>query len=301
MLGERSYSNVTTGFLTSDERDTTFWCGFHLDDHRVLQPHALDTPLHFEDVFMSARAAFSYKSEPTYMPLPIPTSLPPISSPIPLAAPPHPSPKRPPEILHPASAPPILQCFNDLGEGDLCPQVDLGALPGMYHGPCAHRTLPPSPPSPVPFLPSSSPTRPLSPPSSPLLLPPLLEPSPSPQLPVRLLLSSPPSDLLHTLSLSPSVPILSITSSLPHSHLNKQSIVVPTPLHFPQSPTRSLSRPCDVLPASSPPSPPPLAHDTSLPPALNPSLMSPSWPLNCVLMAPHNVPPPLAFPPLPPP
>jgi hypothetical protein len=30
-----------TGFLTSDERDTAFWCRFHLDDHRVLQPHSL--------------------------------------------------------------------------------------------------------------------------------------------------------------------------------------------------------------------------------------------------------------------
>jgi hypothetical protein len=43
MLGERSYSNVTTGFLTSDERDTTFWCGFHLDDHRVLQCYGRST------------------------------------------------------------------------------------------------------------------------------------------------------------------------------------------------------------------------------------------------------------------
>jgi hypothetical protein len=218
-----------TGFLTSNERNTAFWCGFHLDDRRVLQPHALDTPLHFEDVFMSARAAFSYKSEPAYMPLLIPTSMPPNSSPIPLAAPPHPSPKRPPEILHPASAPPILQHFNDPGEGDLCPQVDLGTLPGTYHGPCAHGTSPPSPPSPVPFLPSSSPTRPPSPPSSPLLLPPPLEPSPAPQLPVCLSSSSLLSDLLHTPSLSPSVPVLSITSSLSHSHLDKQSIVIPTP------------------------------------------------------------------------
>jgi hypothetical protein len=290
-----------TGFLTSNERDTAFWCRFHLDDCRVLQPHALDTPLHFEDVFMSARAAFLYKSEPTYMPLPIPTSPPPISSPIPLAAPPHPSPKRPPEILRPASAPPILQRFNDPGEGDLCPQVNLGALPGTYHGPCAHGTSPPSPPSPVPFSPSSSPTRPPSPPSSPLLLPPLLEPSPSPQLPIRPSSLSLLSDLLHTPLLSPSVPILSITSSLPHSRLDKQSIIAPTPPHFPQLPTRLLLRPCDVLPASSPPSPPPLAHDMSLPPALNPSLTSLSWPLDCVLMAPRNVPPPLAFPPLPPP
>jgi hypothetical protein len=259
-------------------------------------------------------------------PLPIPTSPPAISSPQPLLIP-HPSPERPPEILRPATAPPILQRFNDPGEGDLCPQDDLGTLPGMYHGLRAHGTSPPSPPSPVPFSPSSPPTRPPSSPSSPLLLPPLLKPSPFLQLPAHLSLpqrdllhtlspililpspspaqsplspssplflplllepslspqllvhlSSPPCDLLHTLSLSPSVPVL-VMSSLPCSRFDCQSLV-PTPLPFSQLPAHLLPLPCDLAPTPS---------------------LAPLLPLDCVLAAPRDILPPLAFPPSPPP
>jgi hypothetical protein len=245
---------------------------------------------------MSAWAAFSYKSEPTYMSLPIPTSPPPISSPIPLAAPPHPSPERPPEILRPASAPLILQRFNDPGEGDLCPRVDLGSLPGTCHGSRAHETLPSSPPPHVLLLPSHSSTRPPSPPSPLSPLPSLLVPSPFPQSPVRS--SSLSCDSLPVSSLSLLLPVLA-TSSLPPSCFDNQCLVAPTPPSFPQSPIRLLSLLCDLPP--NPPSLPSLPCAASLPPALNPSLTSPSWPLNCVLTAPRDVPPPLAFPPSPPP
>jgi hypothetical protein len=273
-----------TGFLTSDEHNTAFWCRFHLDDHRVLQPHSLDTPFHFKDVFMSTQAAFVYKSEPMYMPLPIPNS-PPISSPILLAAPPHPSPERPPEILRPASAPPIVQCFNDPDEGGLCPRVNLGSLPVTCHGSRAHKTLPSSlPPSPVLQLPLCLPA-----PSSSLPVP-----SPLPQLSTRL--SSLLCDSLLVPLVPSPLPVLATFSS-PPSHLDSQPLLIPTPPSFPQSPVRSLSLPCDLSP--DPPPPPSLTCATSFPPAPSLLLMPASWPLDCVLMAPHNVPPPLAYPPLP--
>jgi hypothetical protein len=284
-----------TGFLTSDERDTAFWCGFHLDDRRVLQPHSLDTPLHFEDVFMSARAAFAYKSEPAYMPLPIPTS-PPISSPFPLSAHPHPSPERPPEVLRPASAPPILQCFNDLGEGDLCPQVDLSSLPRTCHGSRAHEMLPSSPLLHVLLLPSHSSTHLPSPPSPLSPLPSLLVPSPFPQSPARSLSLLCDSLLAPSVTLPPPIPTTSLSQP---PHFDSQPLLAPAPPPLAQLPTRLLSLPCDLSP--DPPSPPSLACATSFPPAPNLSLTPISWPLDSTLAAPRNVPPPLAFPPSPPP
>jgi hypothetical protein len=128
--------------------------------------------------------------------------------------------------------------------------------------------------SPILILPSPSPAQsPLSP-SSPLFLPLLLEPSLSPQLPVHL--SSPPCDLLHTLSLSPSVPVL-VTLSLPCSRFDCQSLI-PTPLPFSQFPARLLLLPCNLAPTPS---------------------LAPPLPLDCALAAPRNIPPPLTFPPSP--
>jgi hypothetical protein len=229
------------------------------------------------------------------MPLPIPTS-PPISSPFPLSAHPHPSPECPPKVLRPASAPPILQCFNDLGEGDLCPQVDLSSLPGTCHGSRAHEMLPLSPPPHVLLLPSHSSTRLPSPPSPLSPLPSLLVPSPFPQSPTCS--SSLPCDLLLAPSVTPPPPIPTTSSSQP-PRFDSQPLLAPAPPPLAQLPTRSLSLPCDLSP--DPPSPPSLACATSFPPAPNLSLTPISWPLDSTLAAPRDVPPPLTFPPSPPP
>ncbi|KAH9002524.1 hypothetical protein EDB83DRAFT_2602367 [Lactarius deliciosus] len=66
---------VHAGHLSEEERDAVFWCGFHLEDRKVLQPRLLgknpfqspDIPFHFEDVFGCARAAFAYND---YFPSP---------------------------------------------------------------------------------------------------------------------------------------------------------------------------------------------------------------------------------------
>ncbi|KAH8978209.1 hypothetical protein EDB83DRAFT_2537582 [Lactarius deliciosus] len=56
--------------LTEDDRNAAFWYGFHPDDREVVWPRLLsknpfqpsDVPFHFEDVFVCARAAFTYDS-----------------------------------------------------------------------------------------------------------------------------------------------------------------------------------------------------------------------------------------------
>jgi hypothetical protein len=286
-------------YLTDDERDTAFWCGFHPVDRIRLLPYSPDIPPHFEDVFTKARKVFSYIPEPTYMPISIPASPLPISPPPLNVAIPYPSPERPPEIRRPASAPPIAQCFNDLGEGDLCPQVDLGDLPRTCHGSDAHETSRLSPPpSPISFSPSPSlahlPSSPHSP--SPSLL--LLEPSPFPQSPVRP--SSPPCDLSHTPSPSPPLTILATTS--PESSPLSAPDVLPVVLSpLDPVPTRPQPLPPDSSPMLSP-SPSPVHATTSSPPS-PPSfqLASRLQLLDGSCMSPRDGPLPLAFPPSPPP
>ncbi|KAI9437893.1 hypothetical protein BJY52DRAFT_1217529 [Lactarius psammicola] len=59
---------VHAGYLTEEDRDAAFWCGFHPEDRKALQPRLIgknpiqppDTPFYFEDVFHCARAAFAY-------------------------------------------------------------------------------------------------------------------------------------------------------------------------------------------------------------------------------------------------
>jgi hypothetical protein len=239
-------------YLTDDERDTAFWCGFHPDDHIRLLPYSPDTPPHFEDVFTMARTVFSYKPEPVYMPIPVPASpLPTSLLPPPPTSEPHPSPERSPEICRPASAPPIAQHFNDLGEGDLCPQGDLGSLPGTCQGSDAHETSRTSPPlSLVSFSPLPSLTHSPSSPHAPSPSPPLLEPLPFPQSPVHP--SSPPCDLLRTPSPSPFLNVLAAPSP-PPPRFDSPSLLTPTPSPYPQSPTHSLS----LLRTSSQPMPSP--------------------------------------------
>jgi hypothetical protein len=162
---------VRAHYLTVEEHDTEFWYGFHPDNCTELYPHLCravprwprDTPFDMNDVFTNAREIFmiklpwlqkshseapNTKHEPAnlFEPVSVLTSLPPSTPPPPLAPTPHPSPERPPEIHRPTSAPPVTQLFNDLGEGDLCPQVDLGDLPGTCHGSDAHETPCTSPP-----------------------------------------------------------------------------------------------------------------------------------------------------------
>jgi hypothetical protein len=282
-----SKSMTLARYLSSDKRDTAFWCGFHLDDRRVLQPHSLDTPRHFEDVFMSAWSAFSYKPKPMYMPLPMPTSPPQFFSSkpslLPAAPHSHPSPKRPPKICRPASTPPIAQRFNDLGERNL--------------------------PSPSPASPAQTTPSPASPPPSPMLpllsclpalsssLPDLLPvPSPFPQSPAHSL--SLPCDSLLVLLVTSLLPVLTMFSS-PCSHFDNQSLV-PTPLPFPQSsnhlllPPHSLSRTPPALPAltvlttSSPPLLPSDSHAPSLP-IPSPLPVFPTCPVpTCLLPLPPN-------------
>ncbi|KAN0136934.1 hypothetical protein V8E53_005375 [Lactarius tabidus] len=133
-----------THFLTDDERNTAFWCGFHPDNCIRLLPYSPDIPPHFKNVFTKAQTVFLYKPEPVYMPIHVPAS--PLPTPLFPSLPtsePHPSPKHPPKICRPASAPPIAQCFNDLGEGDLCckstlatsPERVMAPMPTKHHAP----------------------------------------------------------------------------------------------------------------------------------------------------------------------
>ena len=105
-------------FLTSEERNTTYWCGFHPDDRSRLLPYPPSTPPHFEDIFTSTCTAFSAKA--LSIPLcPYPPSPPTMLDAVPIPYHPHvpyPSPEHPPDICRPVSEPPILQRFNDLGE-----------------------------------------------------------------------------------------------------------------------------------------------------------------------------------------
>src|SRR6266702_2403105 len=59
---------VHAGHLSEEERDSTFWYGYHPEDCEVLQPHLLGknpfqlrkVPFHFEDVFGCAHGEFVY-------------------------------------------------------------------------------------------------------------------------------------------------------------------------------------------------------------------------------------------------
>ncbi|KAN0130472.1 hypothetical protein V8E53_011735 [Lactarius tabidus] len=352
---------VRAHYLTVEERDTEFWYGFHPDDHAELYPHLCravprwprDTPFDINDVFANAREIFmielpwlqkshfeapNAEHEPAniFEPVSVLTSLPPITPPL-HAVTPHPSPEHPPEIRRPASAPPVTQHFNDLGEGNPCPQVDLGFLPGTCHGSDAHETPCSSHLSPVSFSPSPSLTHLLSSPRS-------SSPSPFPQSPICL--SSPPCDLSHTLSPSRLSPVHAMSSPSPSpfdSQTTSQLIPSPSPalptssssLHdsiLIPSPSPLLSslapspsplsapdilpvvlspldpvptRPQPLPPDSSPmlsPSPSPVHATTSSPP-LPPSsqLASRSQLLDGSRMSPRDSPLPLAFPPSPPP
>ncbi|KAF8256931.1 hypothetical protein EI94DRAFT_1819666 [Lactarius quietus] len=325
-----------TGYLTSEERDTAFWAGFHPDDRSTLQPHSLKSPLHFEDVFMSARTAFMYEPPQLHqLKLPEPdfkrklhaNELGPLTSdsirhPIPIPAP-IPSPAR-----H----------FNDPGEGDLhLHQVDLGPLIRM-----SPPISPPSPSRPIrpftcpPSLPNSlhfqSPSLPQSKSPSCLPLPPsclptqllpqslvdaMSSPSPLPScsipLPIHsqllpdfmLILSTEPLPPLDPTSLS-SPPCLVPPSASPSPPYD--SLQIPLLSHSPELPLssfgaislpRSSSLPSDWPPAPSP-SPPVLVHTALLrfPAVL---LVSTHRPLDHSLQAPYDFPPPLTFPLSPPP
>ncbi|KAN0134716.1 hypothetical protein V8E53_007501 [Lactarius tabidus] len=283
---------VRAHYLTVEEHDTEFWYGFHPDDCTELYPHLCravprwprDTPFDMNDVFTNAREIFmiklpwlqkshseapNTKHEPAnlFEPVSVLTSLPPSTPPPPLAPTPHPSPERPPEIHRPTSAPPVTQLFNDLGEGDLCPQVDLGDLPRTCHGSDAHETPCTSPPSSISFSPLPSLTHLLSSPRS-------SSPSPFPQSPVCL--SPLPCDLSHTPSPSPPLTILATTLPLP-SPLVNQSSSQPMLPRSPALPTH-LSSPYVPIPILSPspllsilaPLPSPLSVPDILPIILSP-------------------------------
>ncbi|KAF8269087.1 hypothetical protein EI94DRAFT_1799579 [Lactarius quietus] len=230
------------GYLTDEERDTAFWAGFHPNDRSTLCPHLLNYPLHFADVFSSARIAFTWEIpwlqepqfevsntrdepadflEPTSMPLPTP-----IHSTATL-----PSPISSPEVCCPVSAPPAPR-FKDPGEGDLhSHQVDRGLLISTQHGSHACETLQPLPSPPHDPPPSSTHSPSLFLPAPLPLLPKLsLLPLPSPILPIR------PSPLPEL----PDTPSFSFSDIIPPSRLPSPSISSPIP---------SLSPPLLVSPA----------------------------------------------------
>ena len=102
-----SRTMILTRFLTDDERDTAFWCGFHPSDCMKLLPDQPSFAPDFVEVFRKARTVFSYEAHPIPAPpsCPSPSPSPPLTSiavPIPLhPAALNPSPENPPEIrLH---------------------------------------------------------------------------------------------------------------------------------------------------------------------------------------------------------